>query len=74
MSSAMSAIQARDGGGVDPVSSVSVMCIPRQCLVLGWLGNSLLAGDQDFEQEEALPNAPTSSGSLWPLDGMGVWP
>ena len=57
-----------------PVSLVSVMCIPRQCLVLGQLGDSFLAGDQDGKWEGALPNAPISSGSFWPLDGMGVWP
>ena len=71
MSSTTCAIQAWDAGGVAPVSSVSVMCIPRQCWVSGWLGNSFLHGDQDGEWEG---NAPISSRSLWPLDGMGVWP
>ena len=43
-----------------PVSSVIVTCIPKQGLVLGWLGGSLLAGDQDGEQEGNCPNAPIS--------------
>ena len=50
------------------------MCISRQCLVLGKLGNSLLAGDQDGKREGALPNASISSGSFWPLDDMETWP
>ena len=53
---------------------ISVTCIPRQCLVLGQLGNGFLARDQDGKWEEALPDAPISSGSIQPLDGMGVWP
>ena len=54
-----------------PVSSVSVTCIPRQCLVIGQLGDGFLARDQDGRWEGALPNAPISSGSFPPLHGRG---
>ena len=56
------------------VSLASITCIPRQCQVSGWQGDSFLTGDQDGEWEGSLPNAPISSGSSWPLDGMGEWP
>ena len=49
ISSTKGADQALDGGGTAPVSSVNVTFIPKQYLVLGWLGGSLLAGDQDSE-------------------------
>ena len=50
------------------------MCIPRQCLVLGQLGNDLLARDHDGEWEGQLPDAPDSPGSFVLLDGMSAWP
>ena len=37
-------------------------------------GNGFLARDQDGEQEGVLPNAPISSGSFLPPDGLGIWP
>ena len=75
MSSTTGTIQVWGGGGVAHVTSVSVMCIPRKCLVLGQPGDGLLARDQDGKWEGALPNAPTYFRVLsWPLDGMGVWP
>ena len=72
MSFTMGYVQAWGGGGVAPVSLVSVMCIPRQCLVLGQLGDGFLARDQDGKWKGALPNTPISSGSFWPIDGGGV--
>ena len=42
--------------------------------MLGQLGDSFLARDQDGKWEGALSNAPIYSGSFQPLDGMGVWP
>ena len=74
MSSTRGTVEAWGGGGAAPVSLVNVTCIPRQCLVLGWLGNGFLARDQDGEWEWALPDTPISSGSFRPFDGMGVWP
>ena len=44
-------MQAWDGGGTAPVSSVNVTWIPRQYLISGWLGSGLLAGDQDGKWE-----------------------
>ena len=63
-----------NGGGTTPVSLVNVKCIPRQYLVLGQLGSSLLAGDQDGKWEGELPNTPVSSGSFQLWDGMSTWP
>ena len=74
ISSTKGTIQAWGGGGMAPVSLVNVTCIPRQCLVLGQLDDCFLARDQGGEWGMALPDTPISSGSLWPLDGMGVWP
>ena len=45
-----------------PVTLVNVTCIPKQYLVLGWLGGSPLAGDQDGKWEGELSNASISSG------------
>ena len=50
------------------------MCIPRQCLVLGWLGSGLLAGDKGDKWMGELPNAPISSESFQLWDGMSMWP
>ena len=44
--------------GTTPVSSVNVTCIPKQYLVLGQLGSSPLARDQDGKWEGELPDAP----------------
>ena len=74
ISSTRGTIHMWGGGGVAPVSLINVMCIPRQCLMLGQPGNGFLAGDQDSKWEGVLPNAPISSESFQPLDGMGVWP
>ena len=74
ISSTKGAVQAWGSGGTAPVSLVNVTCIPKQCLVLGWLGGSLLAGDQYGEQEGELPDTPISSGSFWLWDGMSMWP
>ena len=63
-----------DSGGTAPVSSVNVTCIPKQYLVLGWLGSGLLAGDQDGKWEGELPNAPISSGPFQLWDGTSAWP
>ena len=62
-----------DSGGTAPVSSVYVTWIPRQYLVLGWVGGNLLAGDQDGKQERELLNAPISLGSFWLWDGPSMW-
>ena len=61
-------------GGTTPVSSVNVTWIPRQYLVLGWLGGRLLARDQDGEWEGELPNTPISSGSFQIWDGTSMQP
>ena len=42
--------------------------------MLGQPGNGFLARDQDEKWEGVLPNAPISSGSLQPPDGLGIWP
>ena len=68
------AFQAWDGGGTTPVSTVNVTCIPKQYLVLGWLGSGLLARDQDGKWEGELPNAPISSGHFQCWDCMPAWP
>ena len=72
ISSTIGVVQAWDGGGTAPVFSVNVTGIPRQYLVLGWLGSGLLAGDQDREWGE-LPNAPVSSGLFQLWDGIFTW-
>ena len=63
-----------DGGNTAPISSVNVMCIPKQYLVLGWLGSSPLAGDQDGKWEGELPITPISSGSFHHWVSMSAWP
>ena len=62
------------GWGTAPNSSVKVTCISRQCLVLGQLDSSLLAGDQDGEWEGELSNASDSHRyfALW--GGSSKWP
>ena len=64
ISSTIGTVEAWDSGGTTPVSSLIVTCIPRQYLVLGWLGDSLLARDQDGKWEGELPNAAISLGSF----------
>ena len=61
-------------GETAPVSLVNVTCIPRQYLVLGWLGGNLLARDQDGKWEGELTNAPVSSGSFQLWNGTSAWP
>ena len=61
------------GWGHCPNSSVNVTCISRQCFILGQLDSSLLAGDQDSEQEEELPKASDSCRSFVLWDGMCTW-
>ena len=48
--------------------------MPRQYQVLGQPGDDHLSGDQDREQEGALPDATVSSRPFWLLGDMGVWP
>ena len=62
--------------GTAPISLVNVTWIPRQYLILGWLGSGLPARDQDGEWWE-LPNTPVSSVSFQPWDGpsmqVSIW-
>ena len=69
MYSTTGTIQAWGGGGVAPVSLVSVTCIPRQYLVSGW-HNSFLAGDQYGEWEGHCPMLPSLQG---PFSLLIVW-
>ena len=60
--------------GTAPISSVNVTYIPKQYLVLGQLGGSPLAGDQDGEWEGELPDTPISSGPFQCGDSTPAWP
>ena len=73
ISSTRGTVQVWGGGDAALVSLVNVTCIPRQCLVLGWLGDGFWVGDQDGEWERALPAAPVSPRSFQLPDDMGVW-
>ena len=53
---------------------VNVICISRQCLILGWLDGGLLAGDQDGKWEGELPNSPNSCRCFALWDGTSMWP
>ena len=61
-------------GGTTPVSSVNVTCIPKQYLILGWLGGSPLAGDQDGKWQGELPDTSVSSGSFCHWVSTPMWP
>ena len=62
------------GWGHCPNSSFKVTHISKQCLVLGWLDGSLLARDQDGEQEGELSNASGSHRSFALWGGTSTWP
>ena len=62
------------GWGTAPNSSVNVTHISRQCFVLGQLDGSVLARDQDGEQEGELPNASDSCRSFAVWHGTSEWP
>ena len=68
------AIQEWESGGMAPNSSVNVTCISRQCFVLQQLDGSLLAGDEDGEQEGELPKASDYHRSFALWDGMSAGP
>ena len=74
ISSMRGAIQEWEGGGSAPNSSVKVICISKQCFVLGQLDSSLWARDQDGKQEGELSNASSSHRSFALWGGMSAWP
>ena len=74
ISSTRDAIQEWEGGGTAPNFFVNVTCISKQCLVLGQLNGSLLAGDQDGKWEGELPDTSNSCRSFALWDGMSAWP